>query len=89
MEGGSNVYGWIDADLVEPIEETPDTLQLGDKVTVKSGATDYKGRKLASFVYKTVYTVMQIGCGVAPDYIVIGVNGAVTAAVKAENLHKQ
>ncbi len=89
VEGGSNVYGWVDEKLVEPIEETPETLQLGDKVTVNSGATDYKGRKLALFVYKTVYTVMQIGCGVAPDYVVIGLNGAVTAAVKAENLHKQ
>ncbi|MDE6725429.1 MAG: hypothetical protein K2J79_07470, partial [Ruminiclostridium sp.] len=89
VEGGSNVYGWVDADLVEPIEETPDALQLGDKVTVNSGATDYKGRSLAPFVYKTVYTVMQIGCGVAHDYIVIGTNGAVTAAVKAEDLKRQ
>ena len=89
VQGGSNVYGWVDADLVEPIEETPDTLQLGDKVTVKDRATDYKGRKLASFVYKTVYTVMQIGCGVAPDYIVIGLNGAVTAAVRAADIIRQ
>lgn len=88
VDGGSNVYGWVDAELVEPTIETPDTLQLGDKVTVNSGATDYKGRKLASFVYKTTYTVMQIGCGVAPDYIVIGIGGAVTAAVKAADLKK-
>lgn len=88
VEGGSNVYGWVDAELVEPIEETPETLQLGDNVTVNSGATDYKGRKLASFVYSGVYTVMQIGCGVSPDYIVIGQNGSVTAAIKAENLKK-
>lgn len=95
VEGGSNVYGWVDAGLVEPVEESPESpearkiLQLGDRVTVNSGATDYKGRKLASFVYKTVYTVMQIGCGVAPDYIVIGLNGAVTAAVKAGDLRRQ
>lgn len=89
VEGGSNVYGWIDADLVEPIEETSGALQLGNRVMVKSGAKDYKGRPLASFVYNTVYTVMQTSCGVAPDYIVIGINGAVTAAVKAENLRKQ
>lgn len=88
VEGGSNVYGWVDADLVEPIAETPEALQLGDSVTVNSGATDYKGRRLASFVYRSVYTVMQIGCGVAPDYIVIGQGGSVTAAVKAENLKK-
>lgn len=89
IAGGSNVYGWVDKELVEPIEGMSEALQLGDKVTVKSGATDYKDRKLASFVYKTVYTVMQIGCGVAPDYIVIGLDGTVTAAVKAENLRKQ
>ncbi len=83
------MYGWVDAELVEPIEEKPEILQLGDKVTVNSGATDYKGRSLASFVYKTVYTVMQIGCGIAPNYIVIGLNGAVTAAVKAEDLKRQ
>ena len=75
--------------MVEPVEEMPDALQLGDKVTVKSGATDYKGRGLASFVYKNVYTVMQISCGVAPDYIVIGVNGDVTAAVRAADLQKK
>lgn len=56
VEGGSNVYGWIDADLVEPIEETSGVLQLGNRVMVKSGAKDYKGRSLTSFVYKTVYT---------------------------------
>ena len=89
VEGGSNVYGWVDAELVEPIEETPEALQLGDKVTVTNGATDYKGRKLDPFVYKTVFTVMQIGSGVSPDYIVIGLDGAVTAAVKAENLQRQ
>lgn len=89
IASGSNVYGWVDKELVEPIKETSEILQLGDKVTVNGGAADYKGRKLASFVYKNVYTVMQIGCGVAPDYIVIGLDGAVTAAVKAENLHKQ
>ena len=89
VEGGSDVFGWVDADLVEPIEEDPNALQLGDKVTVKSGATDYKGRGLASFVYKNVYTVMQIGCGVASDYIVIGSNGKVTAAIKAEDMKRQ
>lgn len=86
--GGSNVYGWVDADLVEPAESVT-TFNLGDKVMVKPGAKDYKGRSLASFVHKMVYSVMQIGCGVAPDYIVIGINGQVTAAVKAEDLIKQ
>lgn len=85
---GSNVYGWVDSNLVEPIEETSTTFSLGDKVTVNKGAKDYKGRALASFVYKTVYSVMQIGCGVADDYIVIGINGQVTAAIHAADLTK-
>lgn len=88
VEGGSNVYGWVDKDLVVPIEETPDVIKLGDTVMVNDGAKDYKGRGLASFVYKNVYTVMQTGCGVAPDYIVIGVGGDVTAAVRAADLKK-
>lgn len=85
--GGSDVYGWVDANLVEPAE-TVTTISLGDKVKVKPGAKDYKGRSLASFVYKTVYTVMQIGSGVADDYVVIGVNGQVTAAVHAADLER-
>ncbi len=59
-----------------------------DRIKVKNGAKDYKGRNLASFVYKTVYSVMQIGCDVAPDYIVISINGQVTAAVHAAALIK-
>ncbi len=83
--GGSDVYGWVDAELVESAE-TATTFSLGDKVKVKQGAKDYKGRALASFVCKTVYSVMQVGCGTAPDYIVIGIGGQVTAAVHAADL---
>lgn len=88
VEGGSNVYGWVDAALVEAQEDREDTISLGDKVKVKDGAKTYKGGYLAGFVYKNVYSVMQIGCGVAPDYIVIGVNGQITAAVHAADLEK-
>lgn len=86
VEGGSNVYGWVDEALVTPIGET--ALAIGDAVKVKSGAKDYKGRGLASFVYRNTYTVLQIGAGVYPDYIVIGINGQVTAALHAEDLIK-
>lgn len=85
VDGGSNVYGWVNAELVEPVGEQ---LELGDKVRVKQGAKTYKGGNLAGFVYNNIYDVMQIGSGVAPDYIVIGVDGAVTAAVRAEDLIK-
>ncbi len=85
VDGGSSVYGWVDADLVEAVKET---LELGDRVKVKRGAKTYRGGSLADFVYDSVYDVMQIGSGIAPDYIVIGTGGQVTAAVKAENLIK-
>lgn len=89
VEGGSNVYGWVDAALVAPISD--DGLAVGDRVKVRAGAKTYArpGRSpisLAPFVYRNTYTVMQIGAGVAPDYIVIGVNGQVTAALHAEDL---
>ncbi len=89
IDGGSNVYGWVDEGLVKAVEETRDTLSLGDRVKVKPGAKTYKGGGLASFVYSSTYVVMQIGSGVAPDYIVIGDGTSVTAAVHADDLIKQ
>ena len=85
VNGGSNVFGWVDRNLVEAVG---DRLELGDKVRVKAGSKTYKGGNLASFVYNNEYVVLQIGSGVAPDYIVIGVNGQITAAVRAEDLVK-
>lgn len=56
----------------------------GDKVTVNSGAKTYTGGSLASFVYSTVYTVIQVN----GDRVVIGLNGVVTASVNAADLTK-
>ena len=88
IDGGSNVYGWVDADLVATIEETKETLTLGDRVKVKPNAETYKGGNLASFVYNNEYVVMQVGSGIAPDYIVIGNGKEITAAIKACDLIK-
>lgn len=60
------------------------TFSKGDKVTVNSGSKTYTGGGLASFVYSTVYTVIQVN----GDRVVIGLNGVVTAAVNAANLTK-
>lgn len=97
-KGGSNVYGWVDesaidvsnaAKPVKPAEaEKPVEFKVGDKVRVRQGAKTYKGGGLASFVYKQTYVIKQIGCGVAPDYVVIGTARAVTAAIKAVDLIK-
>lgn len=55
----------------------------GSKVRVNKGATTYTGGKLASFVYKTTFTVLEEPKG---DRVVIGIDGVVTAAMKASDL---
>ena len=76
---GSTVYGWVDA---ADISGESATLAVGARVKVKTGANTYNGDSLASFVYKTTYQVIQID----GDRVVIGLNGAVTAAVKSSDL---
>lgn len=65
-----------------------DLFAVGDTVKVKAGATTYDGRQLALYVYPQQYTVMQVGTKTKPDYIVIGQNGEITAAVNAKDLIK-
>lgn len=57
-------------------------IKVGSKVMVKSGAKTYTGGSLASFVYKTVYDVIQIN----GDRVVIGLGKTVIAAVKKSDL---
>lgn len=57
-------------------------IKKGMQVKVKSGAKTYTGGGLASYVYTTTYTVIQVN----GDRVVIGLNGAVTAAVHAGDL---
>lgn len=66
----------------ETAPSTP-TIKKGSKVKVKSGAKSYTGGKLASFVYKTTYTVLENPTG---DRVVIGLAGVVTAAVNKKDL---
>ena len=58
-------------------------IKKGVKVKVKNGAKTYTGGNLSSFVYKKTYTVLQEPKG---DRVVIGINGAVTAAVNKKDL---
>ena len=63
---------------------TDNTIKVGNKVKVRASAKDYNGNSLASFVYKSIYTVMEI----SGNRAVIGVNSTVTAAVHINNLMK-
>ena len=63
-------------------------LSVGDPVKVKSGAKDYNGGGLQSWVYSyDGFTVLEIGA-INPDRVVIGINGVITAAVHAVDLEK-
>lgn len=57
-------------------------IKVGSKVMVKAGAKTYTGGNLSSFVYKTVYDVIQMN----GDRVVIGLVKSVTAAVKKGDL---
>lgn len=78
----STVYGWVNAADIKAVGAA---IAKGSKVKVRKGAKTYAGGSLASFVYNNTYTVMQID----GDRVVIGVNGAVTAAVKMSDLIAQ
>lgn len=83
------LVGWMyikDLSIVGNSTVKKTSLKVGDTVKVKAGATTYGGKKLAAFVYTEKYTVMQVGKSDADDYIVIGQNGMITAAVKADDL---
>lgn len=60
-------------------------IKVGDKVKLKKDARTYTGQKLASFVYKNVYDVIQID----GERVVIGLGRAVTAAVYLKDLTRQ
>lgn len=84
--------GWISLDYVEKITSgavpnvaPSNEIKKGDKVKVKQGAKTYTGGNLASFVYSTVYDVIEVN----GDRVVIGKGSAVTAAVHKNNLIKQ
>src|SRR5690606_8966793 len=65
--------------------EPQQRMKVGDKVRVKKGAKTYTGGNLASFVYNTVYDVIQVN----GDRVVIGLGKAVTAAMHVNDLIKQ
>lgn len=84
--------GWISLDFVEkttsgsaPTVTPSNEIKKGNKVKVKKGAKTYTGGSLASFVYSTVYDVIEV----SGDRVVIGKGNAVTAAVHKDNLIKQ
>lgn len=87
----NNGTGWtndegIDSDPHIPGKVSPaikPTITAGSKVRVKNNAKDFNGGGLASFVYHTTYTLMELN----NDRAVIGNGGTVTAAVHVSDLY--
>ena len=59
------------------------SFKVGDTVKASEGAKTYTGGKLAKFVYKTTFTIMQI----KNDRVVIGIDGVVTAALNIKDIY--
>lgn len=66
---------------------TASAFAVGDSVMIKQGAKDYNGVTLQSWVYSYEgFTVIEVG-KINTDRIVVGINGVVTAAIRAEDLY--
>lgn len=79
--------GWINNDCIVSAAKQPavdNSIKVGDKVKVVDGAKSYKGFTLASFVYNTVYDVIEI----KGDRAVIGKGKSVTTDIHINNLYK-
>lgn len=61
-------------------------IKAGDKVRVNKGAKSFSGGNLASYVYTTVYDVIEVSRG--GERVVIGKGKAVTAAMNSKDLTK-
>ena len=79
----SGFNGVIVSPSGEDVAEQKKIIVKGSKVRVKDGARSYTNQKLASFVYKTVFTVLYEPTG---DRVVIGIDDVVTAAMKESDL---
>ena len=80
QEAGLN--GFVVEVEKEPAEPKQPEITVGSNVRVRSGATDYNGGKLASFVFGRIHTVKEI----KNDRAVITYAGAIVAAVNVADL---
>ncbi len=96
-KGCADCTGWVNAadcksdkpaEKPAPAPAQPVALKVGDKVKIKTGALTYSGTRLASWVYDAVFDVQQVGTISNKDYIVIGLDGQITAGMRAEDLIK-
>ncbi len=83
LSGGATVWGWVDECDISPAGEDTE-IHTGNTVRVRQGARDYKGVRLAAFVYNRDHIVKSI----SGDKAVITYCNTVVAAVKTNDLIK-
>lgn len=81
---GATVYGWVDEGLIQPYTPTSNGIKANDTVKLRSGATDYYGTRLASFVFTRDHIVKSV----SGDKAIITYGGVTVAAVKTSDLTK-
>ena len=84
-KAGYDVYITTKAGSPASVIKPKQKIEVGNKVRVKKGTKTYTGGNLASFVYNTVYDVIQVN----GNRVVIGLGKAVTAAMHVDDLIKQ
>lgn len=72
----------FDGFVVKSDESKQPEVSVGSAVKIKWGATDYNGKKLASFVYNNTYTIKEL----KNERAVITQNGVVVAAMNIKDL---
>ena len=75
-------FGGFVIEVDKNTESEKPAVVVGCNVTVNSGATDYNGGKLASFVYNRTHVVKEL----KGDRAVITYGGAIVAAVNSKDL---
>ena len=79
--------GWVNDGCIVSGQAKPvsnnNVIKAGNKVKVKQGAKSYKGVSLASFVYNTVYDVIEV----KGDRAVIGKGKVVTTDINVKDLY--
>lgn len=82
IPGGYPVRKWSKHGKNPWVDYGADVLAKGSRVRLRPAARTYNGKALAPWVYTVSFEVLQL----TGDRAVIGLGGAVTAAVRAEDL---
>lgn len=90
VDGGSDVYGWVDADTIgSAAAQSPVTYKEGDVVVVNAGAKWYTGKSIPAWVREDKWIVCQDQTG---DRVVLNFNisktNSIMSPIRASDITK-